>query len=181
MGKLVMIDSQIFIWGIKEQSIPDQSDKILQAKTFIDWLSENGDRMLIPTPLIAEILSPVPANQQHKILSLIDRRFHVAPFDALAAMKCAELLHLSLNDDEIKQYRAEHRVAKNKLKFDCMLVAIAITRNVDIIYTEDDDLLKFAHGQIEVKPMHLIPTQFKLDFNDDSNAEKDTNEEESPF
>lgn len=180
MGKLVMIDSQIFIWGIKEQSVPEQEDKILSAKTFIDWLSKNEDKILLPTPLIAEVLSPVPVSKHGQILKLIDKRFQVAPFDSLAAMKCAELIHLSLNDEEVKKYRSEHRVSKNKLKFDCMLVAIAITRKVDKIYTEDNDLLKFAHGQIEVVPMKMISTQPELDLKEIDYG-KEEKDEDLPF
>lgn len=161
MGKLVMIDSQIFIWGIKEESTALQVANIPYAKAFIDSLNSE-DKILLPVPMLAEVLTPVPVNEHEKILSLIDKRFYVAPFDKLAATKCAELIHLTLTKEELIQYRQEHKITKNKLKFDCMLVAVAITRGVDIIYSEDPDIIKFANGFIQVEKMPIITIQTKM-------------------
>jgi predicted nucleic acid-binding protein len=83
-------------------------------------------------------------------------KFIIVPFDEMAAIKCGELIYLSLNDEELIKYRTEQRVYKNKIKFDCMLAAIAITRGVAKIYSNDTDMKKFAHGQIDVVPMPVF-------------------------
>ena len=128
MSNLVCIDSQIFIWGIKSQSIPSQAEKIPIARNFINFLREHDYRILMPAPMLAELLSPVPSADQPKIMALIDKRFQIAPFDNIAAYKCAELINLTLTLPELKEYRDAHAVPKNKIKFDCMIAAIAITR-----------------------------------------------------
>lgn len=99
MNKLVCIDSQIFIWGIKSQSHATQTHLIPKAKNFIAWLTENDYRLLLPSPMLAELLSPVPVREQPKIMGLIDKRFQIAPFDSIAASKCAELINLSLTTE----------------------------------------------------------------------------------
>ena len=134
MSKLVMIDSQLFIWGIKGQSSSSQEHKIAPTKRFIDWLDEDHCKILLPVPQMVELLSCVPSSEQQAIRDLFDRRFRPAAFDVLAAEKCAELIYKSLNSKELIDYRDEHKVTKNKLKFDCMLVAIAITNRVKKIY-----------------------------------------------
>lgn len=164
MSKLVMIDSQIFIWGIKGQSTQGQEAQISKARAFIHWLSENDYKILLPVPQMVELLSCVPVLEQDTIRQYFDRRFRIVPFDEIAGTKCAELIHLSLTTAEIVTYREEQKVTKNKLKFDCMLVAIAITRGVSKIYSNDGDLKRFANGQIDVIPMPNILTQTQLSF-----------------
>ncbi len=153
MGKIVLIDSQIFIWGIKGQASIGQEGNIAHARTLINWLSDNQYKLLLPVPQMVELLSYAPPEDQSTICELFDKRFLIVPFDELAAIKCGELIYKSLNEEELVSYRKEHRVFKNKIKFDCMLVAIAITRGAAKIYSQDPDLVKFANGQIEVLKM----------------------------
>lgn len=162
MSALVCIDSQIFIWGIKRQSKPDQKNMIELAVRFIDKLSREDAKLLLPVPMMTELLSPVPVSDHASIISLMDKRFLIAPFDNLAAIKCAELLHTVANEKDIQEYKENHSIPKAKIKYDCMIAAIAITRRASIIYSNDADLKKFACGQINVVPMPLIPVQTDL-------------------
>lgn len=164
MSKLVMIDSQLFIWGVEGVAKDGQEARINPTKRFIEWLAENKYKLLLPVPMMVELLSHVPPSEQTEIKALFDKRFRVVPFDSLAAEKCAELIYNSLTDADLIRHRAEHRVTKATLKFDCMLVAIAITNRVSKIYSDYSHLKKFAAGQIEVVPMPSIPEQAKLDF-----------------
>lgn len=102
----------------------------------------------------------------------------------MAASKCAELLYLSLNEPELVEYRKVHSVPKTKIKYDCMIVAIAIVRGASRIYSEDSDLKKFAHGQIDVLPLPNISTQGVLPYAqlETQKAENEENDqEETPF
>lgn len=110
MSKLVCIDSQIFIWGVKKIAIESQKHLIPIASNFIDYLTENNLKILLPNPLITEILSPVPPNEHKAILDLLDKRFIIAPFDMLATVKCAELMNIVLTEPELIKYREENKV-----------------------------------------------------------------------
>lgn len=162
MSNLVMIDSQIFVWGIKGYATDGQEAKIEQAKNFIDWLSENDYKILLPTPMMTELLSAVPKSEQPKVKAYFDKNFVVAPFDSIAAEKCGELINICLNDPVRKLAAIENRVSRHELKFDCLLVSIAITKRVSKIYSDDKHLKKFACGQIDVLNMPIIPVQQKL-------------------
>jgi predicted nucleic acid-binding protein len=164
MSKVVMIDSNIFIWGIKGQSRESQKELIEPAKRFINHITELKYRILMPAPQLGELLSFVPVDQQHEILSLIDKRFWVVPFDQLSALKFSELVYKSLKEPDLILYRQEHKVPKNKLKFDCMLIATAITRNVTKIYSNDPDIKKFAQNQVPVDIMPDVPYQIPMEF-----------------
>lgn len=162
MQKVICIDSQIFIWGVKKQAIKEQQHLIPIAVNFIDWLSDNDYKILLPNPIIAEILSPVPPSEHPEILEFFDKRFIIAPFDMLASIKCAELMNMALTEPELIQYRQENKVPKNKIKFDCMIVATAITKKASCIYSEDPDIKRFANKLIPVLPLPNIGKQGKL-------------------
>jgi hypothetical protein len=162
MAKLICIDSQIFIWGIKQKAIKEQEHLIPIATNFIEWLSDNNYKILLPNPIITEIMSPVPPSEYAKILALLDKRFIIAPFDNLASIKCAELMNKVLTEPELIEYRNAHSVPKNKIKFDCMIVAVAITKRASCIYSEDPDIKKFASGQINVLGLPNIAKQLDL-------------------
>ncbi len=156
MEKIVGIDSHIFIWGIREVATHGQEENIDKAKKLINWLSEKEYRLLLPTPMLAEILSPVPKADHSKVMGLIDKKFIVAPFDAPASNKCAELLHNSFTNPELIQYKNDNAVPKQKMKYDCMIAAICIVRKVECIYSEDGDLSKFANGELHVKKIPIL-------------------------
>ncbi len=156
MNTIISIDSHTFIWGIRGVATPGQGDKIQRAKDFFNWVDQKGLQILLPAPVLAEVLTPVPAADQAKVLALIDKRFMVAPFDYAASVKCAELLYKSFNDADKIQYRADNAVPRQKMKYDCMVAAICITRKVATLYTEDADITKFSDGQLIIKPLPKI-------------------------
>lgn len=164
MSKLILLDTQIILWGIKGVASDGQEHKISRAKAFVNWLSENDYKLLLPVPQLAEIMSGVPPEEHAAVRAFFDKRFRIVPFDEMAAAKCAELTYRSFTDAEVIQYRKDNKVPRQKMKFDCMLVAIAITRGVSKIYSEDPDLKKFANGQIDVIPMPNILPQPQFDF-----------------
>lgn len=164
MSKLILLDTQIIIWGIRGVASDGQEYRIGRAKAFVEWLSENEYKLLLPVPQLAEIMCGVPPEQQPAIRAYFDKRFRIVPFDEMAAAKCAELMYHSFTNSELKEYRKNHGVPRQKMKFDCMLVAIAITRGASKIYSEDPDLKKFANGQIDVVPMPNILPQTQFDF-----------------
>ena len=162
MNNLVCIESQIFIWGVLSQSRPNQKHMIPRAKALIKHLSDNGIRMLLPVPVITEVLTPVPPHEHASVLAFLDKRFQVAPFDNLASYKCAELINKSLTDEELKKYREEYSIPKQKIKFDCMIAAIAITRKAHCIYSEDAGFKKFVGGEISVVQMPNLGSQTEM-------------------
>jgi len=162
MNKTVIIDSHIFIWGIKGQATEGQEANINRAKDLIEYLASNKYQILIPVPQLVELISILPVSEQDKTRQFFDDNFMVCPFDELAGIKCAELLHLSLTDPEIKQLQKEGEIPKNRIKYDCMIVATGIVRGVSKIYSEDADFKRFAHGQIDVFKMPTFDRERNL-------------------
>lgn len=153
MTKVVCIDSNICIWGIKKEG--DQK-KIPYATKFLSDLENNGTKILLPSPVIIELLSHLKNDEQkNKILALLDNhRIIVKPLDKLATLKCGELLYKTFTDTEIIAYTKKHKVDKSKIKFDALITAIAIVNKCNCIYTDNyDDFIRYSHGEINIQRM----------------------------
>ena len=64
--------------------------------------------------------------------------FEIAPFDVKAAMECSVLLEEAWSGAE------KRAITKTKFKFDWQIIAIAATRRVTTIYSDDEDMAKAA-------------------------------------
>lgn len=166
---LVILDSQIFIWGIKLEDNHNQRLDVQRARTLIRSLEDHRRKIVVPTPQLAELLSGCNPEKRQELLALITKRYQVIPFDILAATKFGELLHATLKDTEIRDYFRNKDIYKARMKFDCMIVSSAITRGVRCIYTHDADLARYAMGQIPIKLLSEIPAQLSVDFPEANN------------
>jgi predicted nucleic acid-binding protein len=164
-NNLVCIDSMICIWGIKKESLPEQQHMIRKAEFFLSWLDDMGKKILIPSPVITEILTPInDIEKRNLVMNIIDKNFIVGNYDAPAAIKGGEIAHKRNDWREI--YTEGDENLKNRFKFDTMILAIAITKKVETLYTEDKRLQIIAKEYLNVQSMPDIPFQLKLDIPD---------------
>lgn len=153
---LVCLDTQILIWGIKEQASLNRQDMIPKTKVFLDRLQEKKARVLIPTVVVAELMLGVPPDDHYPMSEILRRRFIIAPFDLGAAAHYARVWKEQQQAGVIKELQEHPDASKRRLKVDCMIVATALARGVDCIYSEDGWLLRFAEGYIDAR---RIPEQ----------------------
>lgn len=162
MSKLVIVDSQIFIWGIKLDDNEKQALDVQRSRTLIAMIEQKKEKIVIPTPQLAELLSGCNPEKRQDLLGLIARRYQVVPFDNMTAVKFGELMHATLKDTELRQYFKEKNTFKARMKFDCMIVATGITRGVKCIYSHDSDLSRYSLGQIPIRHLSSIPAQLEV-------------------
>ncbi len=109
----------------------------------IDRISRAGGRLVIPTPVLAELLvkaGPASADWLSRLSG--KKAIRVAPFDERAAVECAELAKGRLGRKP-KGTRAE-------AKFDEQVIAIALVEGCDEIIADDDDIRKLAPSHLKV-------------------------------
>lgn len=152
---LLAIDSQIIIWGIKKQSTDGQEDMIERAENFFSWVDNNNHEILIPTIVIAEILTPETIETRSTYIELFNKSFIVANFDMRCTLKYAQLLHG--RKEEIKGIMKENEIARQKMKADHLIIACALAHSAKCIYSYDPGLAAFAKGFIEVKELPPLP------------------------
>lgn len=111
----------------------------------VTTLSKRRATILIPSPVLTEVLccagSAAPAITQQ----LQQAPFQIAPFDIRAAIDCADLLalHYAKQSSARKSSGAAAKPgARDKVKFDRQVIAIAKSRSADVLYSDDEDIEK---------------------------------------
>jgi predicted nucleic acid-binding protein len=152
MGAVVCLDTMILIWGVKRESGPSQELKIKNAVAFLKDLEEQGAQIIIPAPVLAEVLTRVPEERFEEISGFISTHFMVMPFDAAAAVVAARLRQTVAGNGVMKQL-TDAGVSKREIKLDIQIAAVAIAQHASCIYSNDGEMSKVACGMIEVKDM----------------------------
>jgi predicted nucleic acid-binding protein len=159
MGKVYALDSNIVIWGIKQEAQPGQEGKIGRAKELLRVLDEEKAIIIIPAPVIAEIMFRVPVAEHAEVMSLLSTRFRIAPFDTAAAMIAAQIRQRLTASGDFKKIQANDN--REAIKFDIQIVAIAKLHGVKALYSEDKGLRSVARDIVKVSAMPNVGTQLE--------------------
>ncbi|MBL0129276.1 MAG: PIN domain-containing protein [Flavobacteriales bacterium] len=173
MGKVICLDSQVVVWGIKGEAEPGQEAKIGRAKALLALLAEEKAIIIIPAPVLSEILMRVPAAEHGKIVNFITARFRVPPFDAAAAAIAAQIRQKLMSEGEFKKIQKSS--TREVVKFDIQIIAIAKLHGAKTIYSEDRGLKNAAEGWgggVKVSAMPNVGVQVPMFHEDDLPAER---------
>lgn len=167
MSKVVCLDSHIVVWGIKSEAEQGQEPKIGRAQELLRILTDEKAIILIPAPVLSEILLRVPPEEHGRVTNMITARFRVPPFDAACAAIAAQIRQRLLSEGEFKKIQATS--TREAIKFDIQILAIAKLHGAKTVYSEDRGLANAAKvlgGAVRVSPMPPIGPQGTL-FPDD--------------
>ena len=126
-------------------------------------LSKARTDVLVPTPVLTEVLCKAGAAVPRYVQLLQKSPFRLAPFDTRAAIQCAEALAFHLNErgkGRPKKSAPPEGMpgARGKIKFDRQVVAIGQVNRVTAIYSDDEDVFKEARRiGIDVVRSHDLP------------------------
>lgn len=157
--KPICLDTHILIWGIKEESEPEQEVMVERAKSFLQFLRDRKALVFIPAVVVGELLTGIPEEYHQMTLNLINQGFIIPPYDAQASAIFAKIWRDRNQKNIIEELQKKDSATRQELKADCMIVATAIGRGADKIYSHDDKLSKFANGFIAVELMPVIHRQ----------------------
>jgi hypothetical protein len=152
MSKIITIDSSILLAVINEHAdIPPciNSGKNVpysgpRTKYFLKQCEANGTRILLPAPVLSELLVRADdASETFMTLLGYSSAFYSVPFDQRAALE-----HAEITKSKITKYGNKRgRLAGDwqKIKFDRQIVAISRVFKAEAIYCADKGLA--AHAQ----------------------------------
>jgi predicted nucleic acid-binding protein len=120
----------------------------------LNQLSIDGERIIIPTPVLAEVLVLV-GSAGPEYVRLLDKsaRFEVVPFDVRSAIENAAAVASAIAKGD-KRSGLDKATPWQKIKIDRQIVAIAKTRNAKAIYSTDSDIATLAR-EANLKVCHL--------------------------
>ena len=148
--KLVCLDSHVLLWGVREIATPGQEDLIPRAKAFLGDAKMNGLRLLVPSIVVAELLSAIEEKHHALTSNLLSSGFMTPAFDLSAASHFARLWQRKQESGLIESIRKEQGATRSELKADCMIVATSLAQKAEAIYSHDFKLKRFANGEIDV-------------------------------
>jgi hypothetical protein len=155
----VAFDSSVLLLALYPSAcapVDPKTGKTLEyAKERVDFLvstlTKNRTKVLIPTPVLSEVLVYAGSSASSLAAQLNQTPFRLAPFGPKAAFDCAEAIRLY----GLKGHKGATRA---KVKFDRQIVAIAKSEGVDTLYSDDDDVWKYGqHAGLTVVRSYELP------------------------
>ena len=155
----VCLDTMILVWGIQNNAKPTQQAENLKAISLFDKLEKQKTKIIIPTIVLGEFLLGIPPEHHLATANQLNKRFQLIPFDAQCAQQFANLWQA--NKDRLTELYATGSTRKT-VQADCMILATAIVRGVDCIYSHDPHLEKLSQGYIEIRKMPEAAAQLPM-------------------
>lgn len=148
---MVVIDATtlmlLFRPDVPGRQIDSTGKSIDHVKERVDYLVKTLEaaesRIVIPTPVLSELLVGAGAQETQRILEEINRLavFQIEPFESRAAIEVAVMTRSALAAGDKK---GGSKAPWAKVKFDRQIVAIARVVQASAIYTDDGDVAAIA-------------------------------------
>lgn len=150
---MVVFDASILLFLFDENTPSSVNRARERVEYLIDCLSDSGEKIVIPTPALSECLVYAgPAGADY--LAIISKQscFRVAAFDERAAVEAAARTFEARQRGQRKGGNPE--TSKAKIKFDRQIVAIAKVEGATAVYSDDDEVGKYAR-EADMDAYHL--------------------------
>lgn len=149
------IDTQIYIWGGKQECTSGQEEFRDRAIHLFNLLDVNKDHIMLPQIVVAESLAIEPLEKHAVILDKISKTCITSDFDARCALQYAHLFTNRM--EELKKTAIEIGVDNERMKIDHLIIATAMVHGANCIYSHDKGIKTFGQRYIEVKELPLLP------------------------
>jgi predicted nucleic acid-binding protein len=146
----VVFDSSFLVAAVEPAVVPVEShggleeDYRARLNQFLLQLDREKARIIVPTPVLAEIFVKKPERMGAFLRNLRrSSRFSIGEFGTAAAAAAADLMRRHWPNPRARQ--AEW--SRHRLKFDLQILAIAQVANAACIYTNDKELADLARAE----------------------------------
>lgn len=154
------VDTHVLIWGILEQARESQRQMVADAKYLLEELEKARDHVIVPAPVLMEVLLGLEPARHQSFLSRLARQFVIAPFDARAAAEAASIwLATNAGRSISAGLQSALKSTRNEIRCDTMILGIAVSRGASALYTEDSTLISLAKRIGRIEAMRV--TQFR--------------------
>jgi len=148
---MVVIDATILLLFFQpDAGVPvDDSGRPIdhpkdRIQPLISDLEKTATKIIIPSPVLSEILVRAGADESQQIVEEINKiaTFRIEPFDTRAAIELATMTRSELRG--VTKKKRDTSLTYAKLKFDRQIVAIAKVTQATAVYSDDRDLRAVA-------------------------------------
>ncbi|MCH7703062.1 MAG: PIN domain-containing protein [Planctomycetes bacterium] len=147
---IVAIDSMVLVWGIREDGDWEQIER---AKWLFLELEEQGAQVLLPSVALAEYLTPVDVDKQGEVISTLNTRFIIPPFD----VKCAALASRLFRQGKSRVKKGA-KDSRRSLRADTLIIATAAVHGARVFYSNDKRCRKLVSDCVPRLEAKDLPT-----------------------
>jgi predicted nucleic acid-binding protein len=138
----VAFDASFLVFTVNPRSNSSVARAPERVDGLIERLTEKKDKIIVPTPALAEILVVLGQGGPKYIEKMREFScFQVRAFDERAAVEFGATMRARSKG---KQKQARKNAVQSKIKFDHQIVAIAKVQGAKAIYSDDSQLRAFA-------------------------------------
>lgn len=153
--KMPVVFDASFLIPLLDPEVKGDGEVDARLMFLIQSLDKAKTKIIVPTPALCEVLIGA-SDAAPQYLEIINHssRFKVAPFGTRAAVEAAAAHRDALRAGDKK----EGTRSWLKVKFDRQIVAIAKIEGADVIYSNDEDIVRFsARDGLEVIAIEGLP------------------------
>ena len=155
---MICLDTQPVLWGIQAFASEGQEAMINRTRAFLKDISEKGEQIMIPSPVVLESLLTLSDEEIEKQQELLQSRFFIASFDLPASVEAASLL----NNREVIQKLRDGGARREHIKIDAQIASIAIVNGAERIISHDKYLKSIVQNKISVEEVPDVAEQLNL-------------------
>ena len=143
------------------RSVPEVQARV---KCLIDALAKDRQKIVVPTPALSELLVRA-GTAGPEYLEVLGKSacFRIADFDQRAAIEVAAMIRSAIDAGNKKGGSPSSWA---KIKFDRQIIAITKVAGATTIYSDDNDISRFARTEgitvIGIKDLPLPPQDLQL-------------------
>lgn len=160
--RVICLDTNILIWGIRKEITEEEKNKILKTRHFLEQIKT--EKVIIPSIVCAELLMKVPP-EEHSLVTSKFNGFMIIPVDSNVASIFAQLWYQEnyrLQDGN--SLHGSYEMTKHELKADLFILATAMSQDCDELYTDDKKFSKLAGKHLLVRSIPSIEIKQEFDF-----------------
>jgi predicted nucleic acid-binding protein len=136
----VCLDANICVWGVKRVCSEGQEEMLDKAQQLLRQLQRSRKDILIPAPVVTELLCPVEDVDRQSVMDRIYLSGRIGVVDARAAAISGAIWNAH-RDRWQSYYEPGGDGLRNRFKYDLLILGTAIAHKAECIYTTDEGLL----------------------------------------
>lgn len=127
------------------------------AEQLIADLDRDRKKIVLPAPVITELLAPIEDEARRTdVLRRINLDFRVGMLDASAATRAGAIWSM-YRDRWPEDYPQDMHGFRNRMKYDMLILGVALSVNAECLYTGDRRLFNLASRHMQSRNIFDTP------------------------
>ena len=152
MPRIVCLDTNVVIWGLLADGKAEDDIKRYKAQYLLSELEKEEARVLIPAIVLAEVTAKAEEESKLDLYNALTSSLEILPFCSGCALRYGEVRRKGMK-------RRSRQFPRKEVTVDSLIISQCIANGVNVLYTDDENLLKLASEFIQAQRLPTPPPQ----------------------